>query len=108
MSAQRKINRIYYKSPAAIIFADTHESLIVDVQDVSPLGMGIIAPSMTPEIIGKDIIIITDTLIMYAKVVRQVKNEDGTFNIGIEASKFKSDILGFMLNRIVEADLMIP
>lgn len=106
MDAQRKINRIYYNSPAAIVLADTHESIVVDVHDVSPLGMGITAPSMTPDITGKDIIIITDTLIMCARVIRQHANEDGTYDIGIEATKFSGDILGSVLDRIAVTNNM--
>lgn len=100
----RQISRINYNSPAAIVLVDTHESIVVDVQDVSPLGMGITAPLLTPDIQGKDIIIVTETLIMMANVTRQIKQENGTYTIGIQAKKFSQDTLGFLLQRISNVD----
>ena len=67
---------------------------------MSPLGMGITGPADLPDIEGKDIIIVADTLIMYALVNRQKKLSDGRFEIGIEAKKFTPDVLEYLFNHI--------
>jgi len=40
-------------------------------------------------------------MIMYADVVRQVKNEDGTVTLGVNARKFTEDVLEYLFDRIV-------
>ena len=58
--------------------------------------MGIRVPAGTPEIVGKDIIIVAETLIMYADVNRQEQKEDGSFEVGISARKFTPEVLEFL------------
>lgn len=100
MQEKREINRIDYSARSVIVLCDTHDKYFVEVKNVSPLGMGITAPAETPEIVGKDIIIVTETLIMYADVIRQTKNEDGSYEIGINARKFTDEILAYLFEKI--------
>jgi hypothetical protein len=100
MEERRNINRVDYKVKSVIVVCDTYDKYYVEVDNVSPLGMGITAPADTPDINGKDIIIVADTLIMYALVNRQKKLDDGRFEIGIEAKKFTPDVLEYLFQHI--------
>ncbi|MCR4788740.1 MAG: hypothetical protein K5888_09140 [Lachnospiraceae bacterium] len=100
MEERRIISRVEYQVKSVIVLCDTYDKYYVDVDNVSPLGMGITAPADLPDIFGKDIIIVADTLIMYALVNRQKKREDGTFEIGIEAKKFTPDVLMYLFEHI--------
>ena len=77
MEERSQINRVEYPAKSVIVICDTGEKIFVETENVSPLGMGIKAPKETPDILGKDIIIVAETLIMYATVSRQEKREDG-------------------------------
>ena len=83
-----------------LIMLESQERYFVDVKNVSPLGMGIKMPPETPDLTGKAIIIVAETLIMYADVMRQVKNDDGTFTVGINAKKFTPDVLEFLFEKL--------
>ena len=49
---------------------------------------------------GKDIIIVSDTLIMYANVTRQEKQDDGRYQVGIQAKKFTPEVLSYLFEHI--------
>lgn len=100
MEERRQINRVEYLAKSVIVVCDTEETIYVEVQNVSPLGMGIVMPADGPDILGKDIIIVAETLIMYAEVNRQEKQEDGTYIIGIQAKKFTPDVLEYLFTHI--------
>ncbi|MCQ2499351.1 MAG: hypothetical protein MJ133_10260 [Lachnospiraceae bacterium] len=99
---RRGINRVEYKVKSVIVTCDTYEKIFVDAVNVSPLGMGIIAPKDTGDLVGRQIIIVADTLIMYADVIRQVPMEDGTFQIGIHARQFTPAVLQYLFEHIAE------
>ena len=100
MEERRNINRVEYQVKSVIVLCDTYDKYYVDVDNVSPLGMGITGPEDLPDILGKDIIIVADTLIMYALVNRQKKRDNGTYEIGIEAKKFTPDVLTYLFEHI--------
>lgn len=100
MEERRQINRVEYIAKSVIVVCDTEETIYVDVQNVSPLGMGIRMSADAPDILGKDIIIVAETLIMYAEVNRQEKQEDGTYVVGIQAKKFTQDVLEYLFTHI--------
>ena len=100
MEERRNINRVQYQVKSVIVLCDTYDKYYVDVENVSPLGMGIKGPADLPDIMGKDIIIVADTLIMYALVNRQKKRDDGFYEIGIEAKKFTPDVLTYLFEHI--------
>jgi hypothetical protein len=100
MEEKRGIGRVGYTAKGVVVICDTQEKIYVNVKDVSPLGMGIIMQSDAPNIVGKDIIIVAETLIMYAVVNRQEKQEDGTYIVGIEAKKFTPDVLEYLFEHI--------
>lgn len=102
MEERREIGRVDFPSNSVIVVCETGDKYYVTTKNVSPLGMGITAPGDVPEIVGKDIIIVAETLIMYADVNRQVKEEDGSWTIGISAKKFTPEVLEYLFSHISE------
>ncbi len=101
-SEKRKIGRVEFKAPSVIVLCDSGETLYVQVEDASPRGMGLWMKDDRPEIEGKDIIIVADTVIMYATVARVVKRDDGTYTVGISAKKFTPEVLDYLFKHIGE------
>lgn len=97
---RRTINRVDYPANSVIVVCSTGEKYYVKTDNVSPLGMGITAPKEMPEIAGKDVIIVAETLIMYADVKRQEKNDNGDWTLGIEARRFTPEVLDYLFNHI--------
>ena len=102
MRERRNISRVDYSAKGVVVICDTAQKFFVETKNVSPLGMGLIMPEDTPEIIGKDIIIVASTLIMYADVNRQVKNDDGTYTVGISAKQFTPEVLQYLFKHIAD------
>lgn len=101
MEERRKIDRVQYASQSVIVIVDTQEKIICDVTNLSPLGMAVKLPKDAPEVLDKDIIIVTETLIMYADVIRQDEPlEDGSRIIGISARKFTPEVLEYLFERV--------
>ena len=100
MEERRKIDRVKYNAKSVVVVCDTQEKIFVEVENLSPLGMGLRMSADAPDILGKDIIIVAETLIMYADVNRQEKQEDGTYTVGIAARKFTPDVLEYLFDRI--------
>ncbi len=103
-SDKRKIGRVEFKAPSVIVLCETGETLYVMVEDASPKGMGLWMKDDRPDIKGKDIIIVADTVIMYAEVVRMVKRDDGTYTVGICGKKFTPEVLDYLFKHIGNPD----
>ena len=103
-SDKRKIGRVEFKAPSVVVICDTGETLYVQVEDASPKGMGLWMKDDRPDIEGKDIIIVADTVIMYATVARMVKRDDGTYTVGISAKKFTQEVLEYLFKHIGNPD----
>jgi len=99
MEERRKLNRVHYPAQSLIVLVESGKQYFVQTDNVSPLGMGLKASLDIPDILGKDIIIVAETLIMYATVVRQIKEDDGVI-IGISAKKFTSEVLEYLFEHI--------
>lgn len=100
MEERRNISRVEYKVNGVIVLCDSFDKFYVEIDNVSPLGMGITAPADISDIDGKDIIIVSDTLIMYANVTRQEKQDDGRYQVGIQAKKFTPEVLSYLFEHI--------
>ena len=72
----------------------------MDVKDISPLGMGICVPEGHEGLLGQQVIVVAETLIMYAEVSREEKQEDGSTFIGVHAIKFTDDVLQYLFSHI--------
>ena len=102
MEERRKINRVEYPSNSVIVVCDTQEKIYCHTENVSPLGMGVRLPAGSPNILGKDIIIVAETLIMYADVVREEVVEGGKKKVAFKAKKFTSEVLQYLFEHIAE------
>lgn len=100
MEERRKIHRVQYPTKSVIVVCETGEQYYVETENVSPLGMGLHLPKDCPNLVGKDIIIVAETLIMYADVKRQEQKEDGGFEAGISARKFTTEVLEYLFEHI--------
>lgn len=100
MEERRKLSRVGYSAKSVIVICETGEKIFVRTENVSPLGMGIHMDADAPDILGKDIIIVAQTLIMYADVTRQEKLEDGSCIIGIAAREFTPEVLEYLFEHI--------
>lgn len=101
---KRKIERVEYSTRGVIVICDTQEKVDVEVENVSPLGIGVVMEPDGPDLLEKDIIIVTETLIMYAEVIWQEKREDGRSSAGIAAKKFTEDVLQYLFDNIAMRD----
>ncbi len=97
---RRKIDRVKFDSVGVLVVCKTAEKIFVEVENASPLGLGVLLPEGTKDIVGEDVIIVADTLIMYAKVTRMVEQEDGTLKAGIHAQKFTPEVLEYLFTHI--------
>lgn len=100
MEERRKLSRVNYPTNSVVVVVETGDKYFVETENVSPLGMGIHMNADTPDIVGKDIIIVAQTLIMYADVNRQVKREDGSYTVGISAKQFTPEVLQYLFEHI--------
>lgn len=97
---RRAIGRVAFPSRGVLVVCDTQEVLHVGVRDLGPIGVGIRAESDTRNLLGKDVIMVAETLIMYADVVRQDPLPDGSWSIGLAARKFSTDVLQYLFDGI--------
>lgn len=102
MEERRRIDRVGYQAKSVIVVCDSGESIFVETCNVSPLGIAFTMPAGSPDLKGKDIIIVADTMIMYADVTRQEEQEDGGFKVAISAKKFTPEVLQYLFEHIVE------
>lgn len=100
MEERRKLDRVKFQSDSVIVVCDTQEKYFVKTDNVSPLGMGILAGKDVPNLVGKAIIIVASTMIMYADVNRQEQQADGSFILGVSAKEFTKDVLDYLFDRI--------
>ena len=97
---RRAIGRVSFPSQAVIVICDTEEVLHARVRDIGPIGVGAILDPGTKSILNKDVIIVAETLIMYADVVREQPLEDGSTIVGLAARKFPQNVLQFIFESI--------
>lgn len=100
MEERRRISRVEFAAPSVIVVCDSLKKIYASVKNLSPLGMAVTVPADTESMLGKDIIIVADTLIMYADVVREDKEADGTVTVALSARKFTNDVLEYLFNHI--------
>ena len=102
MEERRKIDRVKYPSNSVIVVCDTQEKIFSRTENLSPLGIGMRVPADTKNIVGKDVIVVAETLIMYADVVRQEQEPDGTYIVGVQARRFTPDVLQYLFDHVGE------
>ena len=58
MEERRRIDRVGYQAKSVIVVCDSGESIFVETCNVSPLGIAFTMPAGSPDLKGKDIIIV--------------------------------------------------
>ena len=96
MEERRQINRVDFKANSVIVDKETLEKYYGEVKNVSPLGIAITVDAKTPDIVGRDVIVVAETLIMYADVVRIDEESDNAKTIELKARKFTPDVLEYL------------
>lgn len=97
---RRKINCVDFLANTVIVVCDTQEKIYCKTENFSPMGIGIRVPEGTRDITGMDVIIVAETIIMYADVVRQAPEPDGTAMIGVQARRFTPEVLQYLFDRL--------
>jgi hypothetical protein len=100
MEERRKINRVAYSANSVIVDRDTQEKFYGQVKNISPLGIAIEVKGDTPSLLGKDVIVVAETLIMYADVIREDEMEDGSRVVAFSSKKFTNDVLNYLFEHI--------
>ena len=100
MEERRKIDRVAYGADSVIVVRDDLSKIYCKVKNISPLGMAVSVKSEVPPLVGKDVIIVADTLIMYADIVREDKEMDGTTTVALSARKFTGEVLDYLFEHI--------
>ena len=102
MEERRLINRVDFKANSVIVDKETTEKYYGEVKNVSPLGIAITVDAKTPDIVGRDVIVVAETLIMYADVVRIDEESDNAKTIALKARKFTPDVLEYLFEHIAQ------
>ena len=100
MEERREITRIDFSAKGVIVVIDTEEKIMVEVANVSPLGMGVLVPTDVADIVGKEIIIVADCMVMYATVNRMADYDDTHKIIGISGKSFNNETLTYLFEHI--------
>jgi len=100
MEEKRIIRRIKFPSKSIIVDFSTKEKYTAKTTDVSPVGMGVVSEDEIPNILGKDILIVAETLIMYAEVNRQSKDKNGVLHLGISGKPFTPEVLEYLFEHL--------
>lgn len=100
MEERRKINRVSYDAKSVIVVCDTLDKLYAEVLNISPLGIAAKVPAGTESVLHKDVIIVAETLIMYAEVIREDVSENGTKVLALSAKKFTNEVLEYLFKHI--------
>lgn len=102
---KREIERTKYNMKGVISVCETEQIIMVDVIDISPLGVGVFAPPDTPNIVGKHVIIIAGPVIMYARVSRMIRRGSNSYEIGLKAEKFTNSVLQYLFVSIADSPI---
>ncbi len=100
MEERRQINRVEYSANSVIVDRDTQEKYYGQVKNISPLGIAITVKGDTPKLLGKDVIVVAETMIMYADVIREDEMEDGSRVIAFSSRRFTDEVLQYLFDRV--------
>lgn len=99
MEERRKISRVSFSANSVIVDANTQEKFFGKVKNVSPMGIAIEVRNETPSLLSREVIIVAETLIMYADVVREDEGKDSRV-VAFSAKKFTPDVLEYLFEHI--------
>ena len=100
MEERRTINRVEFLANSVIVDRQTLEKYYGQVKNVSPLGIAITVDKLIPNLVGRDVIIVAATMIMYAETVREDNEPGQKKSLAFKASKFTPDVLLYLFESI--------
>ena len=100
MEERRGITRIEYTVPGVIVVIDNQEVIQVKVNDISPLGMGVLVDKGLERLLNKEIIIVADCMVMNAIVTRLADFSDEQDLLGIRGKSFDQETLQYLFEHI--------
>ena len=101
---RRQLSRVDYESKSVIVLPDSAEKYIGTTKNISPLGIAILVPKDTPSLLGQSVIIVAETLIMYADAVREEDADDGKRLVAFTAKRLTQDVLEYLFEHISPQD----
>ena len=100
MQERRTINRVEFLANSIIVDRQTLEKYFGQVKNISPLGIAITVDKRIPNMVGRDVIIVAETMIMYAETVREDHEEGMKKTLAFKARKFTPDVLEYLFESI--------
>ena len=100
MQERRTINRVEFLANSIIVDRQTLEKYFGQVKNISPLGIAITVDKRIPNMVGRDVIIVAETMIMYAETVREDHEEGMKKTLAFKACKFTPDVLEYLFESI--------
>ncbi len=100
MEDRRIINRVEFLANSVIVDRESLHKYFGQVKNISPLGIAITVDERIPNLVGKDVIVVADTMIMYAEGVREDNEEGLKKTIAFKARKFTPEVLEYLFETI--------
>lgn len=102
MQERRSINRVEFLANSVIVDKQSLAKYFGQVKNISPLGIAITVDKRVPDLVGRDVIVVAETMIMYAEAVREDKELGEKKSIAFKARKFTPDVLQYLFEHIGE------
>ena len=100
MQERRTINRVEFLANSVIVDKESLNKYYGQVKNISPLGIAITVDDRIPNLVTRDVIIVAETMIMYAEAVREDKENGGKKTVAFKARKFTPDVLQYLFEHI--------
>ena len=100
MQERRTINRVEFIANSVIVDKETLTKYYGQVKNISPLGIAITVDKRIPDLVSRDVIVVAETMIMYAEAVREDKEEGAKKTLAFKARKFTPDVLQYLFTQI--------
>ncbi len=100
MEERRTINRVEFLANSVIVDKETLVRYYGQVKNISPLGIAITVDKRIPDLVGRDVIIVAETMIMYAEGVREDHEMGNKKSVAFKAKKFTPDVLQYLFEHI--------
>ncbi len=100
MEERRIINRVEFLANSVIVDKETQAKYYGQVKNISPLGIAITVDKRIPNLVGRDVIVVAETMIMYSEAVREDKEEGNKKSLAFKARKFTPDVLEYLFEHI--------
>ena len=100
MQERRTINRVEFLANSVIVDKESLNKYYGQVKNISPLGIDITVDERIPNLVTRDVIIVAETMIMYAEAVREDKENYGKKSVAFKARKFTPEVLQYLFEHI--------